>query len=82
MKPMTICLDFLLGKPRKKVLLKLEKSPLLSVPTPTIFEKRPFSQKPGKEQTEILVHTGQHYDAEMSDMVYSGIIPFFICCRK
>ena len=41
-----------------------------------------FSQKPGKEHTEILVHTGQHYDAEMSDMVYSGIIPVFMCCRK
>jgi UDP-N-acetylglucosamine 2-epimerase len=32
------------------------------------LKRAPFSQKPGKEHTEILVHTGQHYDAEMSDI--------------
>ena len=39
---------------------------------PQFIKAAPVSKELRKEHTEILIHTGQHYDAKMSDIFLKG----------
>ena len=39
---------------------------------PQFVKAGPLSAELRREHEEILVHTGQHYDAEMSDVFFTG----------